>query len=176
MASDPDRKAESERPGEIERATEKAIAAAMRSLGRHERSVAEMRTWLTGRELPAEAVERAVEHLLEIGALDDRRFALAFAEDKRTIAGWGSQRIEGALRARGLSEEAIAEALEGDGGDTELERAVTLLVERAEPLDGDAARQRAFGFLARRGYPPELAYEAIRACARGGAHAFLQGR
>lgn len=166
MASDSDREAEVEEAGEVERACEDAFGAALRALGRRERSIAEMRTWLAARDVPARAAERAVERLCEVGALDDRRFAVAFAEDKRTLAGWGSERIESTLRARGVPEEAIADALASDDGVAELERAVALLEERAEALEGDAARQRALAFLVRRGYQLELAYEAIRARAR----------
>ena len=46
--------------------------------------------------------------LIELGELDDERFAFAFAEDKRELAGWGAERIEAALLDRGL-DRALAE-------------------------------------------------------------------
>ena len=43
-----------------------------------------------------------IERLTEAGGIDDARFARLFAEDKRALRGWGPERIEEALRARGV--------------------------------------------------------------------------
>ena len=47
-------------------------------------------------------------------------------------------------------------------GSTRLERAVGALSERGMGCESDLARARALAFLARRGYPLETAYAAIR--------------
>jgi regulatory protein len=48
----------------------------------------------------------------------------------------------------------------------ELATALTLLRERFGPPVDDRERDRAWRLLVRRGYEPELAYEAVRAYAR----------
>ncbi len=54
----------------------------------------------------------------------------------------------------------------GESREELVERAGALLAERGEPLDDDGSRARALGFLTRRGYDYELAYDAIRAASR----------
>jgi hypothetical protein len=53
----------------------------------------------------------------------------------------------------------------------QLERAIALLRGRGIACASDRERDRALGLLVRRGYPLELAYEAVRAVERGSAEA-----
>lgn len=145
-----------------------AFELALGALSRRERSVAELSVWLAERGVEGVDLEETIGALIESGGLDDERFALAFAADKREISGWGGERIRAALSERGIDAELIDHAVAA-GGDhaTEVERAVGLLVRRDEPLDDDPARARALGFLARRGYDHETAYAAVRAFRAG---------
>lgn len=146
-------------------AFERAVAA----LGHRERTVAELSQWLAERGFSEAEVESAIARLIEIGELDDARFARRYAEDKRELRGWGDSRIREALGARGVDRAMVESALAGssDGGD--LERALALLERRAEPADDDRSRGRALAYLARRGYESELAYDAVRAFERRSA-------
>jgi regulatory protein len=128
--------------------------------------VAELGAWLSARGCEPEAAEAAVNHLVEIGQLDDARFARCFAEDKRELRGWGAERIAEALEARGAGREDIAAALACDSDAAQAERAAELLLERGTALDDEGARGRALGFLVRRGYASEVAYEAVRRAER----------
>jgi regulatory protein len=143
---------------------EEALELALQALGRKERSVAELGTWLRGRGVGAAEVEDVLEQLLATGALDDARFALRFAEDKRELAGWGGERIRAALTERGVPAADIEAALAADPG--ELERAEALLRDRGIDLGDDRGRGRALGLLVRRGYDSDLAYEAVRRAER----------
>lgn len=96
------------------------------------------------------------------GAVDDERYARRFAEDKRELERWGSERIERELRRRGVGADLIAAALADQDRDGELEAAVDLLAERMPALGEDRERDRAWRLLVRKGYDPELAYEAVR--------------
>jgi regulatory protein len=137
-----------------------AQALALKALAQKERSVAELGAWLRERGVAPEEVDEVIEDLVAIGTLDDARFALRFAEDKRELSGWGSERIRAALLERKVGGEEIEAAL-GEDRSSELERAERLLDERNADLRDEGGRARALALLARRGYPLELAYEAI---------------
>ncbi len=145
-----------------------ALELALAALAQKERTVAELGAWLDARGCEPEATEAALDHLIEIGQLDDARFARRFAEDKRELRGWGSKRIAEALAARGAGSEEIAEALAADPAEAQVERAAAVLAERAMPVDDEAARGRALAVLVRLGYPSEVAYDAVRHVERSG--------
>jgi regulatory protein len=143
------------------------ISLALQALGRKERTVAEMGSWLRARGVGEEDAEEVVDRLVSTGALDDVRFALRYAEDKRELKRWGCERIRAALLDRGISAEDVESALSDGGGEQEVERAVTLLRERGATLANALERQKALGLLVRRGYESEVAYEAVRRVRRG---------
>jgi SOS response regulatory protein OraA/RecX len=58
--------------------------------------------------------------------------------------------------------EDVEAALDADSMDEQLDRATELLERKGGDLDSDVARGRALGFLTRRGYDYEIAYEAVR--------------
>ena len=147
--------------------TERAIDLAYKAVGRRERTVAELRTVLERRRVEPAAIEAAVADLSAAGFLDDARYALRFAEDKRELAQWGSERIARELTRRGVAADLIDAALCDRTQEAELDTALTLLEQRfpAPPAD-DRERDRAWRLLVRRGYEPEVAYEAVRALER----------
>lgn len=148
---------------------DEVLAAALTAIGRKERTEAEMREWLTEREVDCEEIERVMSYLIENLAIDDRRFAIAYVEDKRRLSGWGSSRIESILRKRGVPRDLIEIALAHEDGEGEVDRATRVLLAKGGQLDDDRSRQRALGLLARRGFNAEDAYAAIRRAGRAGA-------
>jgi regulatory protein len=138
---------------------------ALAALRRKERTSADLARWLDRRGYGSAEVATAIERLTEAGELDDERFALRFAEDKRELSGWGAERIREALLARGI-EPSLAEAvLAAETHSDQVDRASELLARRGQPLEDDTGRARALGFLTRRGYEYEIAYEAVRSAA-----------
>jgi regulatory protein len=148
---------------------EDAFERAVGALGQRERTTAELASWLAERGYAPAEIETAIERLTAIGELDDERFARRYAEDKRELRGWGADRIREALAAKGLDRATIEAAVGSASADDELTRAIGLLERRGEPAVNEASRLRALGFLARRGYESELAYEAVRAYERRAA-------
>jgi regulatory protein len=165
---------------------DKGFGIAYRFLNRRERTEAEVRARLERGEVGGEEIELVIAELIELGLLDDARYARVFTEDKRNLEAWGNERIARALQERGVERELIEAALVEDegqrasgggghagldgGGGTEFERAVAFLGQRfpagaAEPRD----RERAFGVLARKGYESETASDAVREWVRRGA-------
>ena len=129
----------------------------------------EVRARLERAELPAEEIESAVSELIELGYLDDARYARVFAEDKRNLDDWGSERIERVLRDRGVDRGLISAALtDAPSEEGENERALALLHRRfPRPSEDPRERERALGVLIRKGYESEGAYAVVRAWSAG---------
>jgi regulatory protein len=153
----------------------KALQLAYSYLNRRDRTAAELRAYLTARELAEAEVEAAISEVVELGYVDDARYARLFAQDKRMLEEWGEERIRRSLRERGVGHElveaAIRETAEADGAD-ELTRALSLLRRRfPEPPADRRERDRALGVMIRKGFDSELALDALNAYARGEAAA-----
>jgi regulatory protein len=149
--------------------SEQAFERALEALSQHERTSGELCEWLAERGFERAEIEAAVERLIEAGAVDDERFALRFAADKRELRGWGPDRIREALSGRRVSRDLIDAALADEEPSAQLERAIALLERRPE-LPADApSRARAVAYLARRGYDSEIAHDAVRGVERRAA-------
>ena len=143
--------------------SERAVALAWKAIGRRERTEHELRAFLEDKMVEPAAIEEAVAELAEAGFLDDADYARRFAEDRRSTQSWGRERIERDLLRRGVEPVLIERALAEGGEHDELDAALGVLGERftAAPED-DRERNRAWQLLVRRGYSPDLAYEAVR--------------
>jgi regulatory protein len=145
-----------------ERELERAMRLAYRAVGSRERTVAELRTFLERKRVEPAAIDEAVVELTEAGFLDDARYAQRFAEDKRELDRWGSERIARELQRRGIAPDLVERAVADRGREAELETALMVLQQRGAPPRDDRERNRAWGLLVRRGYEAEIAYEAVR--------------
>ena len=89
----------------------------------------------------AAKAEEVVGKLVEERYVDDRRYAVAFARDKASIAGWGAAKIRYMLAAKGVDREIIASALEEvdvSRADARLEK---LMENKARSLKDDPQRR-----------------------------------
>ena len=147
---------------------EQAFAVAWRALGRRERTEAELRRTLAAKGADPEDADAVLGELKAGGYVDDAAYARRFAEDRRELDGWGSERIERRLRALGVDREEVAGVLADRTVQDELGSAVALL-ERRFPVPPRDPREceRALGVLVRRGYELELAHDAVRRYAAG---------
>jgi regulatory protein len=139
---------------------------ALKALSYKERTESELRAWLAEREVAEAEIEEVIALLMEAGAIDDASFARRYAEDKRNLAGWGPDRISKALGGRGVAREHVEAALGGEDETAVLDRAIGLLGDRGLACQSERERERALRLLVRRGYPLELAYEAVRRVGR----------
>jgi regulatory protein len=146
-----------------------ALDLAFRWLGHRDRTVAEMRRHLERKRIEPATIEAAVGELGAQGYLDDAGYARRFAEDRRRLDGWGTDRIERRLRALGVADDVVVAALGDRAPGDEIGAAVDVLRARVRvPPGDDRARERALGVLARRGYDLDLAHEAVRRFEREG--------
>jgi regulatory protein len=111
----------------------------------------------------SEQIEAVIAELTEKRYLDDERYARCFAEDRRNLDSWGTERIYRRLLELGIERETAKLAAQPEDREQELEAAITLLRRRVKLITEDPrARQRALGLLMRRGYSQAVSYEAIR--------------
>ena len=66
---------------------------------------------LKSMEGDAEAADRIVNSLKEDKFVDDLRYASAFAREKASLSGWGTQKITYALICKGIDRQVVTEAL-----------------------------------------------------------------
>lgn len=136
-------------------------------LAKRDRTVREVRRRLEEREVDAASVEEALAELVDAGMLDDAKYAVRFAEDRRNLDSWGASRIQRRLLDVGIAGEHVEAALRMQEGEDEFGAALAALRRRyTEPLPDAQSRERALGYLVRKGYAMEIAYDAIRAHAQ----------
>lgn len=118
------------------------------------------RKLLTRRETPLTEQEagQILTALQREKYLDDARYAGAFARDKASLAAWGTAKIRYALRAKGISDEDIARALESIEPERSQEQLRKLLSARWGRLSQDPDRKRK---LLRLGLSRGYAYDEI---------------
>jgi regulatory protein len=146
-----------------------ALASCYAHLARHEHSVAELRSRLERAGFDGATVEEALATVIEQGYLSDERYARLLAEDRRTLDGWGVERIRERMLRVGIDPAVIAMTLAPFDAASELDAALTMLKRRLPAAPTNAReRQRAFALLVRQGFASEIAYDAVRA--HGGAH------
>jgi regulatory protein len=109
-------------------------------------------------------VEGELSRLETVGLIDDEAFARALVEGKMGSRGESRRVVAGRLAQAGVAPDVALLALD-EAPEGEQERADRLAETRAGRLlglDEYAAVQRLYGFLARRGYPPDIARTAAR--------------
>ncbi len=144
---------------------ERAWNYALRLLSLRPRTKEELRLRLQRRGFAQDIVEKILARAEEAALLDDRAFALLYAEDRLLSRPCPRRQIAWELRARGvdkvLAEEA-AHAVLPELSEEELARRA--LASRRRLWDGlppGVALRRAYAFLLRRGFPPELAKTVV---------------
>ncbi len=146
-----------------------ALDVAYRYLGRRDRTIREVRQHLELKRVEPTTIDETVAELARAGYVDDARYAVRFAEDRRSLDCWGAERIERKLHAVGVAAEHVHAALALHGAADECKAAVAALRRRyPTPPASPRERERALGLLVRKGYAVEVAYEAIRAYEREG--------
>ena len=90
---------------------EQALASLMRLCSRAEKSSGDARRLMARCGVPAAEREGVLDKLIEMRFIDDSRFAAAYVRDRSRFGGWGVYKIRAGLKAKGVSEEVINEAL-----------------------------------------------------------------
>jgi regulatory protein len=115
--------------------------------------------------VPDEVAEAVLNRFTDAGLIDDAAFARAWVESRHHSRGLSKRSLSAELRRHGVDNDEIREAV--DVLDPEQEVATARrLVERklasSRSRPPDARVRQAAGMLARKGYPPGLAFRLIR--------------
>ena len=151
--------------------TPPALTDALRLLAGRELSVAECRARLIDREHSPEAVDAAIEQLIETRALDDGRVANAYARTAVNVKGRGRLRVLHELHAKGIARDVAAAAVANVFGDlderTLVDRAIQKkLRHRPQPVS-PAEHARLYQHLMRQGFSPGAVTDALRKLRKG---------
>ena len=111
-----------------------------------------------------EVAERVLATLMERRFVDDGQLAGDSVQSLATRKGWGRRKIEQRLRQRGISEDVVAQALDGLAVEDEAAQAGRL----AKGLRARGKRpEQVYRFLISRGFPAGLAREAALSASDG---------
>jgi regulatory protein len=143
---------------------------ALRLLAVRARSTSELRQTLTrAKDRPsADDVTWVITTLTERGYLDDARFADQFVRDRASSRGWAKHRLRQELRKRGISQSHVDPALAQADDDAAIDDARSASDAARKwrrthaARDPDRDKQRLYGFLARRGFSPDVIRGAMR--------------
>ena len=109
-----------------------------------------------------EAAAQVVARLIEDRYVDDARYASAFAREKAQIQGWGPVKIRFQLRAKGVKDSIIADALQEVEPQKAQDKLEKVLLTKAKTLQGDPQfRLKLLRFGLTRGYNYDEVEDAV---------------
>ena len=129
------------------------------------RSRSDLAAKLAQRDVPDEIAVRLLDRFEEVGLVDDAAFARGWVEQRQSGRGLARRALAQELRRKGIDDEVAREAIDEIDPDEEVEAARTLVRRRlrtVRDLDQQVAVRRLTGMLARKGYPPSVAFRVVR--------------
>jgi regulatory protein len=134
------------------------------------RTRAQLAEALRRRDVPEDVAEGVLGRFTDVGLIDDEAFARAWVESRHTGRGLARRALAAELRRRGVADETVNEAVAALDPEAEENAARELVARRLAATRGqDPAKRmrRLVGVLARKGYPPGLAYRLVREALEG---------
>lgn len=129
------------------------------------RTKAQLASALRRRGVPADAAKAVLGRFAEVGLIDDAMFATAWVESRHYGRGLSRRALAAELGQRGVASEDIAAAVDQLSPEAERATALALVERKIASTAGQPPQARArklLGLLARKGYPPGLAYSVVR--------------
>jgi regulatory protein len=129
------------------------------------RTRAELHDALATRGVPEPASTKVLDRLADVGLVDDRAFADDYVLSRQRDRGLAVREISRQLRDKGVDEAVITTAVEGTAAAAEAEVARRLVLRKLASmtrLAPEVKTRRLVGMLARKGYPPSMAYQVVR--------------
>lgn len=129
------------------------------------RSRSELATTLARKGVPDEVATQLLDRFEDVGLVDDEAFARSWVESRQAGKGLARRALSQELRRKGVDDEVAREVLEEVDPEDEVESARTLVRRKLRSvarLERDAAVRRLAAMLARKGYPPGVAFRVVR--------------
>ncbi|HET6214427.1 MAG TPA: regulatory protein RecX [Micromonosporaceae bacterium] len=147
-------------PGEVARDT------CLQLLAVRPRTRAELATALRRRGIAEEVAADVLDRYDEVGLIDDAAFARAWVSSRHHGKGLARRALAGELRRRGVDAETVEQAVQEElDGETEAQTARVLVDRKLRATssgDPEALLRKLVGMLARKGYPPGLAFRVVK--------------
>lgn len=146
---------------------EQALASLMRLCAKAERSSGDALRLMRGWGVADADARRVLDRLIADRFIDDRRYAEAFVREKMNLSGWGRYKIGAALRAKGITQALVAEAMAQTDGTDMGERLTEILLRRMRTLKAAApfdARAKLMRYALSQGYDYETARDCVERC------------
>lgn len=138
---------------------------ALRQLTAADRSCHELHTRLLARGVEDPVARAVVDRFVQVGLLDDARFARQWVGARLQGRGLSRRAIERELADKGIAPDLAGQALAGVDAQTERDTASRLVQRKARGmlhLEEPVRLRRLVGMLARKGYAPDVAYQVVR--------------
>lgn len=140
------------------------LSKAMHWTSRQERCVKEVYEKMKSWGLEGPKADKVIDELMAEGFINESRFCHAFVHDKFQFNHWGKQRIRAELRARGISDSLIQQAMKQIDMGEYIEVLDKLLIARRKSYQTQtriALLGKLTTFAVRKGYEPDLVYERV---------------
>lgn len=108
---------------------------------------------------------RVLDRMTSVGLVDDEAFAEMWVRSRQETKGLAAGALRHELRTKGVADHLVDAALGEIPPEQEKEQARALVARRLRTMSGldrEVQTRRLAGFLARKGYPPGVAYQVIR--------------
>jgi regulatory protein len=129
------------------------------------RSRRELADKLAKKDVPADLATALLDRFEEVGLVDDEAFARAWIASRQPGKGLARRALAQELRRKGIDDDVARDALDEIDPDDE-EAAARALVRKKlrtmRGLEADKATRRLVGMLARKGYPPGMAFAVVK--------------
>lgn len=129
-----------------------------------EQCTADIRNKILKQGFSSEEAEYMVRYLQENKYIDDSRYARAYAVDKVRFSGWGRMKVRMGLRAKGMGDAVISQALEYISQSDYDDALNRVMKAKAKGLDLKDVkdRQKLYSHLVSRGFESNLIIDAMR--------------
>jgi len=144
---------------------EKARQVCLELLSRNPRTRTQLAIALQKRGVPDGVAEAVLGRFAEVGLIDDAAFARAWVESRHHSRGLSRRSLSAELRRHGVQNEEIRAAVDELDPEQEVATARHLVERKLASTRGrppETRARQAAGMLARKGYPPGLAFRLIR--------------
>ena len=137
----------------------------LRRLTAAPRTREELRADLLKRGIPEQTADRVLDRFAEVGLIDDAAYARMWVESRQRTRGTARSVLRQELRAKGVEDADVQQALAAIDPAAEQRRAVLLVEARlaaTSRLEPAVRQRRLASMLQRRGYSSGVAYSVVR--------------